>query len=170
MELTWPVGWRHLVLSSGSLIEEMAFEQLPEWEGCRHGSQRTIKLWTMWQKLGLYSLRRRFWSCLLFTMHCFCFSGSVLRDHWAHGPVSLHWLPLPKVDALGSDCLCDQLHISLSQLLHSDIQWAQEVKNWKNSCEWYFSQWCEQIRKTGDRKWKKAEKWKSKRRVNWTGS
>lgn len=44
----------------------------------------------------------------------FCFSGSVPCDHRAHSAVSVHGLPLPQMDALGSHRLRDQLHISLS--------------------------------------------------------
>lgn len=74
------------------------------------------------------------------------------------------------MDALGSHRLCHQLHLPLPQLLCSDIQRAQESKNWENGGEWCLGQWCEYIGKTpSGRKWKKAEKWKSKRRVNRTG-
>lgn len=40
-------------------------------------------------------------------------SGSVPRDHRAHGTVAVHRLPLPQVDALGSHRLRHQLHFPL---------------------------------------------------------
>uniref|UniRef100_A0A8C2RVL1 Elongation of very long chain fatty acids protein n=1 Tax=Capra hircus TaxID=9925 RepID=A0A8C2RVL1_CAPHI len=50
---------------------------------------------------------------LLGSAGCAGFICAVPRDHRAHSAVPLHRLPLPQMDALGSHCLRDQLHIPL---------------------------------------------------------
>lgn len=90
---------------------------------------------------ALHTAMHVWFFCAYSFLHVFTFSDPVPCDHWPRRPLALQRLPIPRLDAVGSDWLRRHLHHPLRQLLLPRLPEKTFLipEDWQSRHQWQSS-------------------------------